>query len=160
MLKDSKIVMIVGAVVLVLLVGGGLFFLKGKQSAAPVEEETTQNQSIPKLSKDEIGLSMELSPDNKKVKFSIAKAADMKNVDYEITYDADSTEDASVKVPKGITGAEDIDGSTYETDFLDLGTCSKNVCKYDTGIENLKLLLKITKKDGKVYQSEDSISVE
>ena len=160
MFKDNKMMMIVGGVVLLVLVVGGLFFLRGRQNAQPEDVDESQNQSIPKLSKEELGLKMELSPDNRTVKFSIAKASDIKYIDYEITYDADSTEDDSVKVPKGITGAEEVNGNTYSTKFLTLGTCSKNVCKYDTGIENLKLLAKITKKDGKIYQAEDSISLE
>lgn len=150
---------IVGVVILIVLLGGFLI-LRGRTTTQPVDEETSQNQSIPKLSKEELGLTMELSPDVHTVKFSIAKASDLKHIDYEITYDADSTEDESVRVPKGITGEEDVNGATYKTDNLTLGTCSKNVCKYDTGIQKVDLLAKVTKKDGKIYQVEDSVSVE
>jgi len=159
MLKDKKV--LIGAIVVALLILGGAFMmLRGNNTEEVVEEDTTQSSTIPTLSKEELGLSMELSPDNQRIKFTIAKASDIKHVDYEITYDADSTEDATVKVPKGITGAEDISGSTYETDFLVLGTCSRNVCKYDEGIENIELLLKVTKKDNKVYQAKDSVAIE
>jgi len=152
--------MIIGGVVLLLVILGGVFFLRGRSAPDTEPADTDQSQSIPKLSKEELDLSMELSPDNTKVKFAIGKASDIKSIEYEITYDADSTEDESVKVPKGITGTEEIDGDSFETDFLVMGTCSRNVCKYDTGIENIKLLLKITKDDNKVYQAEDAIDIE
>jgi hypothetical protein len=158
--KDNKILLIVGAVVLLLLVAGGAFALMGKGSKPQETVEETEESAIPTLSKEELGLSMKLSPDNNKVMFQIDKAEDIKHIEYEITYDADSTEDESVKVPKGITGDEDVTGSPFKTDFLVLGTCSKNVCRYDTGIEEIKLLAKITKKDGKVYQAEDTLPVE
>lgn len=157
--KDNKMI-IVGGIVLLFVILGGIFFLRGRSTPETTPTDTDQSQSIPKLSKEELDLSMELSSNNKQVKFMIGKASDIKSIEYEITYDADSTEDESVKVPKGITGTEEVDGDSYESKFLDMGTCSRNVCKYDTGIENIQLLLKITKDDDKVYQAEDSVEIE
>ena len=133
--KDNKM-MIIGGVVLLFVILGGVFFLRGRSAPEAEPTDTEQSQSIPKLSKEELDLSMELSPDNTKVKFSIGKASGITSLEYEITYDADSTEDESVKVPKGITGTEEVESDSFETDFLVMGTCSRNVCKYDTGEGN------------------------
>lgn len=154
--KDPKILAVIGVLALV-LVFGGLFLLTSKKSAPEESAEETQSETIPSLSKDDLGLTLELSDNKKQVKVVVNKASDIKNLEGDITYDADSNEDKSVKVPQDISFNEEVSGSSFETKFFDLATCSKNVCRYHTGIEEIELMMKVTKKDGKVYQATDTI---
>ncbi len=161
--------MTVGIVVLILVLAGGYYFFIGGKSSddsepTPLEKEA----SIPKLSPEEIGLEMETSADGRKVKFIINKASDIKHLEYELSWDADIPRELQVegagageKITRAKTGEADIEPgeNTYETELLDLGTCSSGTCKYDTGVERINLILKITKRDGTIYQVEDSLSL-
>lgn len=153
-----------GIALIVLILGGGYFFVANK-SKAPVEEDQTASEDIVQsISADELGLSMEAKPDKKAVKIKIEKAGDLKTIEYQVTYEADSTaqekaEGGEDRVQRGITGEAEVKGSSYESEWLDLGSCSRNVCKYDTGVEKVDLTLKIIKKDGKTYESQSSLEL-
>ncbi|HSW48250.1 MAG TPA: hypothetical protein VLG67_04170 [Candidatus Saccharimonadales bacterium] len=154
---------ITGVVVVLLLISGFLIF--GKKSKT-VQQDTTQDQTVQKLSAEDLGLIITPKPDKKAIKFSISKASDIKSIEYELTYEADSTaqeisEGGEARVQRGITGDAKIDSGkgSYESEWLDLGSCSKNICRYDTGVKSVSLTLKIVKQDGKVYQSEKSLDL-
>ena len=156
--------MIALVVVLVAVVAGGGYFIFGK-SKAPVEEAEEMQDVVLKLSPEDIGLSMTPSPDNKKIKFAIDKLSGITSVEYELTYEADSTaaeqsEGGEPRVQRGVTGESTIDSgkSEYESPWLDLGSCSKNVCRYDKGVDSLTLTLKVIK-DGKTYSVEDTLEL-
>jgi hypothetical protein len=159
--RNGKI--LAGVVAVLLLVSGYLIF-GGKSKAEP--EPVTQNQGVQNISPEELGLKLTAKPDNKAVKFEITKISDIKSLEYELVYEADSTaqeqeEGGEPRVQRGITGEAEIESgeSTYESEWLDLGSCSRNVCRYDSGVESVTLTLKINKKDGKVYQAEDSLEL-
>ena len=156
------------AAVLVVLVVGGLLFANSKKSAAP-QTDTTQGTPIQKLKPEDIGLKIILRDDNKAVKFTIDKTNDIKHIAWEFSYDADvpkttDSEDVAPgsKVTQGWDGEQDItdQGTPFTSQFRELGTCSSGHCRYDTGIQEVKMTLKVTKNDGKVYQVDDSISLQ
>jgi hypothetical protein len=156
-------------VVGLLLVAGVGYFVFGANSNKPVvEEEHSEEEGVHTMSPEEVGLSMEASPDKKKVRFKLAKASGFTHVEYELTYEADQSAaeieeggEAGGKTQKGIIGEEDFasGASTYETKWLDLGTCSRNICRYDTGVTEVKLILKLTKADGSIHQVEDTLAL-
>jgi hypothetical protein len=162
---DKKILIIV-AVVVLLLIGGGEYLVMSKQGPTPTPAPG-QGQVIGKLSPDEIGLKMVLSPDKKKLQIVVSKANDIKSLDYEVTYDADipaseqvEGEGGETRTTRGFSGDASLNGDNkYESKFFDLGSCSRNVCKYDTGVTEISVLMKVTKSDGKIYQVEDKIKV-
>ncbi len=168
---SKKILAIIIAVVILLSVAGGGYYLFAKKAASTDNSQDmigTPEQVFPKISKDEIGLSMSATPDKKKVKFAIAKTNGIKSIDYELTYEADASkdgsdegEDTTGRIQRGVTGTAKslTTGTPYESQYLDLGSCSKNVCRYDTGVKSVSLVLKITKNDGKIYQANDSINL-
>jgi hypothetical protein len=164
--KNKNLLIGIGIAIAIIVIGGGVFFLN-KSKSNPTTTNQTQNQesgTISKLSPQDIGLTLSASPDNKKVKFSIAHTSGIKSVSYEITYEAESTvaereEGADARVQRGITGDAKITGGSYTSEWLDLGSCSRNVCKYDVGVTEIQLILKITKTDGKVYEVEQSLSL-
>lgn len=160
MFKDRKIQIGAAILVILLLVSGFLIF--GGKSKAKLEE-TPQEQSVLKISPEELGLTITAKPDKKAIKFAITKADGIKSIEYELTYEADSTaaeqsEGGDARVQRGITGETKIESgkNSFESPWLDLGSCSKNVCRYDAGVKSVSLTLKITKTDGKVYSAEKS----
>lgn len=143
-------------VVFLLVAGGGYFLFFQKSSPEPVktQENIEEEVVIPTLTPQQIGLAFIARSDKRAVKFSLTEVSDITSIDYEISYTAKGD------IPRGAIGHIDIkptDGKT-ETNYIDLGTCSSGKCKYDEGVESVKLFLKIAKNDGKNYSVEDSLN--
>lgn len=164
MFKNRTVQIVLGVVLVVALLLGGYFLIASKQQKA-VPQEAEDADVVHTISPESLGLTLEAKPDNKAVKFMLANAADIKTIEYQLIYEADSTaaeqaEGGEARVQRGITGEETLNGkSTYESPWLDLGSCSRNICRYDTGVDSVKLTLKIVKKDGKIYETEKSLDL-
>jgi len=163
--KNKTIVIIIVVVVLVILGGGGYLVFSNK-STPTTQDETVNDNSVQVISPSSIGLKLEASSDNHKVRFTIANASDIKSIEYELTYNANSTaeeksEGADAQVQRGITGTENISSgsSSYQSTWLILGSQSSNIVRYDTGVKAVAITLKITKTNGKVYQVQDNINL-
>lgn len=162
--KNKVVLIVIGVVAAIAVLAGGYFFLASRNAT---DEDTgfIEEQIVEKISAEEIGLTMEAKSDKKAVKFLIEKADGIESIEYQVTYEADSTaaeksEGGEPRVQRGITGEARIDGgSTFESEWLDLGSCSKNVCRYDTGVSEVMLTLKIVKSDGKVYEVEQTLEL-
>jgi hypothetical protein len=164
-LKKKSVPIILGIVVL-LVIGGIGYFILSNNAKKTAQEDTFVDNSVQTLSPSAIGLKLEASPDSKKVRFTIASASDIKDIEYELTYDADSTaeersEGSEARVKRGITGEESIKAgsSTYQSSWLILGSQSANIVRYDTGVTSVGITLKITKTNGKIYQVQDSLNL-
>lgn len=164
-MKDKRIVIgIVAAVVL--LLGGGMYVASSQKSQDAEIQTTLEDNSVPKLKPEDIGLELVLSDDSKKVKFTADKLGDVKTLEWSFAYEADipladrgEGMDEGQKVTQEFSGEATVKGSSYESVFRELGTCSSGKCRFDTGVEKVELLMKVTKKDGKVYEVTDSISL-
>ncbi|HUQ85012.1 MAG TPA: hypothetical protein VM077_01700 [Candidatus Limnocylindrales bacterium] len=153
-----------GVVAVLLLVTGYLLFV-GKPKVK--EESVVEDLTVQTISAEELGLTLTVKPDGKAVKFEITKLNGIKSLEYELTYEADSTaqeqgEGGEPRVQRGITGDAKVESgkSTYESEWLDLGSCSKNVCRYDSGVKSVSLTLKLNKDGGKILQSEKTLKLE
>lgn len=163
---NKKLALIGGAIVLLLLLGGGYFVMNSGKSADQTPTPALDT-TIGTLSPEDIGLELVPSSDKKKIKIVVAKAEDIKELEYEVTYEADIPASEKLegaegeRTERGFGGEEVIkSGQTkFESKFLDLGSCSKNVCRYDTGVEEINIIMKVTKRDGKIYQVEDSVQL-
>jgi hypothetical protein len=158
--------LLIGVVILLFVILGGGFYVlsSGKKAAAPTD--TSQDQVVLNMKPEEIGLTLALTPDNKKVKFKADKLSGVSHLEWEFSYDADipvSNEgggEAGGKVTQSFGGETDVKGSSYESIFREIGTCSTGgKCRYDSGVQKVDILIKVTKSDGKVYQVKDSISL-
>lgn len=156
---------LVGILVLVLLVGGGFYFLNSRNQSDNEDEISEFEEDYPELSPDEIGLTMEARSDGRAVRFAIGKASDIESIEYDLSYEADLSDAEAAeggeggRIQRGVTGEDTVTGDTYESEYLDLGSCSSGRCRYDTGVEEVTLVLKITKKDGNIYQVTDSLTL-
>ena len=153
---------IIGVFVLLLLVGG--YFFVFNKSKSPTED-IVQDQTVQTISAEELGLELIANPANNEVKFLIAKADKIKSIDYELTYEADSSaadlaDGAEPRVQRGVSGHADLVGeSEYESEFLVLGSESAGTKRYDKGVESVSITLKIVKKDGKIYSAEKTLDL-
>jgi hypothetical protein len=168
--KNKYSIIAVVVVILLVLGIGGFMFVNHNLSQGQSDDQTQfQDEDAIKLSPKDIGLQMIASSNKKQVKFVINKPQGFTKVEYEISYMADSAGgnsdedegDMPAKINRGVAGDDQIspNESKYESKFLDLGSCSSGTCRYDTGVESVHLLLKLTKSDGKLYQVEDDLSL-
>ncbi|HSA83349.1 MAG TPA: hypothetical protein VLF20_00500 [Patescibacteria group bacterium] len=164
--KNKGVVIGIIVVLILVLVGGVyLFFANRAAQLANEEEEYIEEIVAEEIAPEEIDLTMEANESNKAVRFLIGKASGITSIEYQVFYEADSTaaersEGGADRVQRGITGtAEVAGGSSFESEWLDLGSCSKNVCRYDSGVTEVTLTLKVVKDDGKVYQVEQTLEL-
>lgn len=165
MLKRRSVQIFLGIIIIILLGVGGYYFVASKNTQSS-QDQTLDDNTVQTLSPQSIGLKLEASSDNKKVRFTITKATDIRDIEYELTYEADSTaqeksEGSDARVQRGITGQANIDQSAgmYQSSWLILGSQSANVVRYDTGVNSVNITLKITKNNGKVYQVQDKLDL-
>lgn len=163
--KNRTVLIILGIVVGLAMLAGGFLLIANRSNSQAEDDQFINEQVVEKMDPSKIGLTMEANSNKKAVKFKIEKADGIKSIEYEVTYEADSTAaeqsegGEEARVERGITGEATIKGgSSYTSEWLDLGSCSKNVCRYDTGVASVTLTLKIVK-GGKVYEVEQTLDL-
>lgn len=154
-------VILIGA--LILIAFGGIFLFQKFNSGEEIAQEVD-------LDFDAEGPYALLYPrrDGNALVLSLKRTASYDEISYELAYTSSSLEDTvggDKKVPqtdegegiggsidRGVVGTIDTKDKKgeYEQEIL-LGTCSRNVCKYDKGVEFGTLTLHI-KKGGKAYR--------
>jgi hypothetical protein len=159
-LHKNKILLTgLGIVVLVVVVIVGLLIFtkpSGSQNTADINAMPTQ-VPIPVLSPESIGLKLENGDPGKTVIASISKTEEITDVSYELKYMAKNPDPSSSdQVERGSLGSFDLTKNPVSKE-MKLGTCS-DVCHYDKGVTDIRIVLKITKEDGKIYQSEAKLN--
>jgi hypothetical protein len=156
-MKKNKQILI-GVVILIAVLGAGYYFLAPKTSKEPVVTEVMEEETVETLTAEEIGLTLSARADKKAVRFEVAKASDISHIEYQIGY---TKEVSGEEVPEGLIG--EINNEDYDEevgiDYRELGTCSSKVCRYDKVVSDVTITLKITKKDGKIYQTDATLSL-
>lgn len=90
-----------------------------------------------------INVSPKLRADRRALLIYFSNLQNANSVNYSLTYDT-STQ------PEGAIGSLSLDTSIASQELL-FGTCSKNVCRYHQGVNNVKLEVSYTNKSGKKY---------
>lgn len=141
------------AVIALILIGGGVYLLSQKNNSNSFSVIEPTIEIIPTIMPSDIGLTLTSSKDGKKVYMEITNTKDLTGVDYELSYTA--TDD----IPRGAIGHIDVEtpGQKIKQEIV-LGTCS-DVCHYDEDVKDLKLIVKVTKTNGMVYQAEAEIEL-
>lgn len=147
-MKNNKLLFVGGAVAIVLLVGG-LVVLNNKSTSQTTTPSVVE-QSVPSIDSKDIGLTLKPGIDSQRVVMGVANTDDIASLDYELSYTAKGD------IPRGAIGHVDVKSGQKVSHEMYLGTCS-DVCHPDSDISNIKLIVKITKTDGKVYQAEASL---
>lgn len=149
-MNERKVLVVLGVVALAGLIGGYLLFTnKPTKTQAPQEIE----ENVPIISVEELGLTLSFGSGKRTVMLGISNTEDLKSVEYELSYT--SKDD----IPRGAIGQIEVKnpGRAIRQEIV-LGTCS-DVCHYDEDVSNIKLVLKVTKSDGKIFQAEKSLEL-
>lgn len=160
-LKKNKV--IVGVLVMILILAGVWFFVLGKNGASggvsPLGNET---ENVKQLTPEDIGLELSLSADKQTVEMTVSKLEGVKTIEYEISYDAEETnEGETASVPKGVIGSPiDISGESEIKREITLGTCSASKCRYDKVTSDIKFVVKVSYSDGEVGAVEATVPFE
>lgn len=116
--------------------------------AAKIGKPTT----TAKTASTSISVSPRLRGDRKALIVYFSNLQNAKSVSYSLTYD-------TAVQPEGAIGSVNLNGPTNTSVELLFGTCSKNVCRYHTGISNAKLEVSYTAKSGNKYIKRFKIKV-
>jgi hypothetical protein len=155
-IRNKKILGIVGVFV-VLAILGGVFLLKSNNAQEAPSDDILSGSDLPTLSPEDIGMEVTVRQDKKALMFELTKADDIKRVEYTIEYEKEIEGET---VPEGIFGEMNIaDDGITKTDYREFGTCSAGRCRYDDVVSDIKIVLKVTKKDGKDYQVEKIVQL-
>ncbi len=93
-----------------------------------------------------------LRSDRRALLVSFSNLQNASNVSYLLTYSTYTQEE-------GARGSLSLNGSSSQTQELLFGTCSKQVCRYHTGIHDAKLEVSYTLKNNKKYLKRYKIKV-
>lgn len=152
-LPKNKNVLIAGVIIFLLVIAAGYFLFFGKSSQNANQATNAAPTEVPVLSlkPDEIGLTLVENAAGNRATMKITKTDDISSIDYQFTYNADVD---GQSILRGTTGHADVKtpGQTISQEMI-FGTCS-DVCHYDKGVKDVKLIVKVTKTDGKIYQTE------
>lgn len=154
----KKNALIVGLVAVV--VAGFVGYLLWTRLQIPTPQVQQEEQNIKQLAPVDIGLELSLRSDSKAVIIKATKVDGIKSLEYELTYDAQVSEEGEThSVPRGAIGELKTKGAVAQAE-VDLGTCSANVCKYDKVVGSIKVVIRVNFEDGSVGAVEDKISLE
>lgn len=152
LLKNKKFVLAAG-IVIILVIFLGLFFLSGKSSTNQNNQDTTVLPTqipVPTITADSLGLTLKAGVPGKTVIVELTSVAGISAIEYELSYTSKGG------IPRGAIGQLDLTKKPVKKEIT-LGTCS-DTCHYDEDVSNIKIVLRITKDDGKVYQAEQTLS--
>lgn len=137
----KKILPILAIVVfgLALIIGSFLFLRKKSASTFPAEEQEGTLIETPLTERPYVTLVPRA--DGREFTLEIARIGNAKTVEYELVY-------LSGGLSRGAIGSVDIKGETEISRKLLLGTCSRNVCKYDEDVEEGTLTLRFRSPEG------------
>ncbi len=108
--------------------------------------------TVAKTAGSGINVAVNLRSDRRAVNVNFSNLQNAKSVSYALTYQTSDQEE-------GAMGAINYGSSSTAFQELLLGTCSKGVCRYHTGVKNVKLEVTYTTKEGKKYIKKYRIKV-
>lgn len=128
-------------------------FIFTKDAEAKVLPQANKSSGVVKNSPSTgINVSPKLRADRRAVIVYFSNLQNATSVSYSLTYNT-STQ------PEGAIGSLPLKGLSATSQELLFGTCSKGVCRYHTGVNNVKLEVSYTTKAGKKYLKRYKIKV-
>src|SRR4030042_3412836 len=137
--KLTIILIIIG----VLLVVGGIFLIKGRNKDQNADEsQQDQKKTLETPLEDRPYIVLIPRADGKEFTLEISRIKNAKTIEYELVYESQG-------LSRGVIGSVELSsGETEVSRKLLLGTCSRDVCKYDEGVEQGSLTLRFRGTEG------------
>jgi hypothetical protein len=155
-MQRNQLIISLGILLLAIIIGITVFvFSSGQDSTSTTQStgEANETTQLRTLMPEDIGLTLVPARSGKALMMNISKLTGIKSVEYELTYLSKGD------IPRGAIGNLPVKpGDTLLQQEIILGTCS-NVCKYDEGVRDIRLVLKINKTDGTVYSVQTTTSI-
>lgn len=129
-----------------------LFVFTGSAHAKTLPQAGKAVKTTSAIKTTGISVTPRLRADRRALNLYFGNLQNAKSVSYALTYSTSSQDE-------GAMGALTLGSSSSATQELLFGTCSKNVCRYHTGISNMKLEVSYTTKAGKKYLKRFKIKV-
>ncbi|PJE67261.1 hypothetical protein COU95_03470 [Candidatus Shapirobacteria bacterium CG10_big_fil_rev_8_21_14_0_10_40_9] len=130
----KKYLPIIGIFIGALILFGALFwFIRGRQAPSGPGQPTPT--PTPLALEERPYVTLTPRSDGHELKLEIENLKDVQTVEYELVYFAGD-------VSRGVIGSVDLKSENSLSRDLLLGTCSKNVCKYDEGVTEGTLTLR------------------
>lgn len=120
-----------------------LLFAENAEAKVLPQAKTSQ-KIVSKNAGTTINITPRLRSDRKALIVYFSNLQNAKSVSYSLTYNT-STQ------PEGAIGSIPTTGISSTSQELLFGTCSKNVCRYHSGVNNAKLEVTYSTKAGKKY---------
>lgn len=138
MKSSLPLFLLIGIVLIGSLVGFIAFNLRSRSDEATEEDEVVAEVPAPyiTLTPNAVGQILALSASGIN-----SKAA---TFEYELVYSTDKG------VLQGVPGTVKLEGKSSISRDLTLGTCSSGVCRYDKGIKDVKLTIRLRNEGGKL----------
>lgn len=99
-----------------------------------------------------IGVYPRISANRRALIVNFSNLGNAKNVSYLLTYKTDAQDEAAM-------GGLNLSGNNSQTSELLFGTCSRNVCRYHTGIKDARFEVSYTTTSGKKYLKKYKVKI-
>jgi len=149
-MKKTTVIALVVFLALGIIGGIVLAAFKNKKNSSSEKPMPTPQQIMEELPAEELPL-VWLTPSANKheVVLEIKNIKNATSLEYELTY-------LSKEIPRGVVGTINLkEGEASITRKILLGTCSRNVCKYDEGVTGGTLTLRLRGPEGLIKASGD-----
>lgn len=149
-MKNKQIYIIVGILVALLIGGFGVWKLVLSNPSQDAVEEEEEEIVLPPVD-DSVEVKLVARDDKRAVILTVSNIPDdTTSIEYELSYNT------AAGLPKGAIGKIRLKNeSSIEREIL-LGTCSRNVCRYDEGVTEVELVLRFNASDGGASQFQES----
>lgn len=139
-MKKILPIIIVGIVVFFLVVGGFLI-TRSKKALPPSTIKPAEETLLETPLEERPYVSLTPRSDGREFTLDISRIKNTQTIEYELVY-------LSQGLSRGVIGSLDLKGETSISRKLLLGTCSRDVCKYDEGVTEGTLTLRFRGADG------------
>lgn len=153
----NNLIIILSLIAVIVVGAGGFYFYSKNQNSSQQQQNAVPTQSadqtgnVPTLAPADIGLSLRQSDSGKfkdhGVVITVSKLDGIATIDCEFSYTAQGNLPRG-GICKSITVKSTDTTITQEYPY---GTCS-DVCHFDATVSDVKVIVKVTKNDGKTYQ--------
>lgn len=136
--------------ILLLALFSFLIFTQSVEAKVLPQAKKSGKTAIVKSTGTTIGVSPKVNLNKKALVVNFSNLQNAKAVSYFLTYRVSSGSKQSGQ-QEGAGGTLNLSGGGSQSAELLFGTCSKNVCRYHTGIKDARLEVSYTSKSGKKY---------
>lgn len=151
LLSNRKVVIAAGIVLLLVIFGIIIFIAPRFLNQSTTQQAVAQPTEVPilTLSPEAIGLSLTEDAAGQNAIIEVSDTQGITAISFELDYTGKPSAGMEA-VPRGAVGDLVLTKSPV-IKKIPFGTCS-DVCHYDSDISGVKVILKVTKDDGKIYQ--------